>query len=64
VYGLNNICTDIEFMLGMKISWYWKFCWGFFVPLVLIVILAYSLAVSESLKYNGQDYPDSAIGML
>jgi len=29
-YGLNRFCRDIEFMLNIKIGFYWKFCWGFF----------------------------------
>lgn len=28
VYGLTNFCRDVEFMLGIKLGFYWKFCWG------------------------------------
>ncbi|CAG7629218.1 unnamed protein product [Allacma fusca] len=61
VYGLNNFLRDIEFMLGIRIGFYWKFCWGFFVPVGLSVILFYALATDKRLTYNGWDYPDSAI---
>lgn len=63
-YGLNNICRDIEFMLGIKLSIYWKFCWGFFIPVGLTVILAYSLITSDELTNNGVSYPPIAIGQL
>ncbi|KAL4713244.1 hypothetical protein ACJJTC_013174 [Scirpophaga incertulas] len=28
IYGLENITLDIEYMLGIKTSIYWRFCWG------------------------------------
>lgn len=61
VYGLANFCQDIEFMLNMHISWFWKFTWGLFVPVVLMGVLLYSLIKFEPVKYNGQDFPGIAI---
>jgi len=61
VYGLNNFISDIEFMLGIRVGWYWKFCWGFFVPVGLTVILFYSLATEGRLQHDKMDYPDAAI---
>ena len=62
VYGLSNFLSDIEFMLNMKIGWYWKICWGAVIPVGLSVILLYSLIIAEELTYNGVPYPTSAIG--
>jgi solute carrier family 6 amino acid transporter-like protein 5/7/9/14 len=62
VYGLTNICHDIEFMLQIKIGWFWRFTWGIFVPVVLVVILVYSLAISKPLTHNNVAFPDIAIG--
>lgn len=62
VYGLSNIVTDFEFMLGQKIGIYWKFCWGFFVPVFLFLILIYSLVTMETVEYNGVPLPGRAIG--
>ncbi|ODN04548.1 Sodium-dependent nutrient amino acid transporter 1, partial [Orchesella cincta] len=62
VYGLNNLCRDIEFMLGIKLGFYWKFCWGFFIPVALIVILVYTLVTATELTHNGVNYPPVAIG--
>ena len=44
VYGANRINEDLNFMLDTKLSVYWRFCWGVFIPLILPVILMYNLA--------------------
>jgi solute carrier family 6 amino acid transporter-like protein 5/7/9/14 len=64
VYGLTNVCRDIEFMLGIKLGIYWKFCWGFFIPVGLTVILVYSFITSHELTHNGSAFPPSAISEL
>jgi solute carrier family 6 amino acid transporter-like protein 5/7/9/14 len=61
VYGLNNFCRDIEFMLDIKIGWFWRFTWGFFVPIALSVILVYSLVKWENVQHNDTDFPAIAI---
>jgi len=61
-YGLWNFISDIEFMLNMKLGWYWKICWGLLIPVGLTFILIYSLATDEQLTYNGVDYPTAAMG--
>lgn len=63
IYGLSNVVRDIEFMLNRKISFYWKFCWGFFIPVMLVFILGYTLATSSALTYEGRPYPKIAIGI-
>ncbi|ODN00037.1 Sodium-dependent nutrient amino acid transporter 1 [Orchesella cincta] len=60
-YGLGNVTKDIEFMLGIKLHWYWKICWGLVVPIVLSVILVYSLATAKPLTHNGAEFPVAAI---
>jgi len=61
VYGVTNFVNDIEFMLNMKIGFYWKLCWGFVIPVFLTGILIYSLIEENSITYQGQAYPTSAI---
>lgn len=41
VYGLNNFCNDLEFMLKQKMGIYWKICWGLVIPIGLFGILIY-----------------------
>ncbi|CAG7837046.1 unnamed protein product [Allacma fusca] len=61
LYGVNNIMKDLEFMLGMKLGWYWRICWAFTIPVGLTSILAYSLATEKRWTLNGLEYPDFAI---
>jgi solute carrier family 6 amino acid transporter-like protein 5/7/9/14 len=61
IYGLSNVVRDVEYMLNKKIGFYWKFCWGFFIPFTLVFILGYSLATSKVIQYEGNDYPPIAI---
>ncbi|CAL8135010.1 unnamed protein product [Orchesella dallaii] len=61
VYGIKNFSRDVEFMLGTKIGWYWKICWAFCVPVLLLVIMVYSFATLKPLEYKGQSYPPIAL---
>lgn len=60
LYGMKNFLKDVEFMLGIKLGIYWKFCWFFFIPLFLTAILIYILIEMEPLQFNGSLYPTSA----
>lgn len=59
-YGVEDICLDMEYMLGRKVGAYWRICWAILTPCLLITILVYSLATMEPLKYGSVSYPDSA----
>ncbi|XP_078544662.1 sodium- and chloride-dependent neutral and basic amino acid transporter B(0+)-like [Lissotriton helveticus] len=60
VYGANTFIEDIEMMLGKKhwIFWlYWRACWYFISPLLLAVILIWSLVTFSTPKYGSYEYP-------
>ena len=59
IYGLLRIIRDVNFMLKRKIGIYWMFCWGFFIPLALSGIFAYSVSTFEWLDYAGVALPDT-----
>ncbi|XP_071444037.1 sodium-dependent nutrient amino acid transporter 1-like [Hetaerina americana] len=61
VYGMESFCKDIEFILGHKVSSYWRICWAVLIPLFLPVVLIYSLVNSKPLTYIGIPYPTSAV---
>jgi solute carrier family 6 amino acid transporter-like protein 5/7/9/14 len=61
IYGTYNFISDIEFMLNIRIGWYWKICWGFIIPVGLTVILIYSLATEGNVTYDGIPYPTVAL---
>ncbi|CAG5124923.1 unnamed protein product, partial [Candidula unifasciata] len=36
-YGMPQFCADVEKMTGEKPNLYWRICWKFICPLLLIV---------------------------
>lgn len=62
IYGLSNFINDMEFMLGKRLGAHWRFCWLLVTPLLMIVILIYTIAIYEPPKYDGMRFPDYAYG--
>ncbi|XP_059047002.1 sodium-dependent nutrient amino acid transporter 1-like [Achroia grisella] len=61
IYGLENLCIDIEFMLGIKTSFYWRICWAIMTPLMMIAVFSYAMYTTEALKFGGEYiYPRAA----
>ncbi|KAG6447148.1 hypothetical protein O3G_MSEX004764 [Manduca sexta] len=52
IYGLENICLDIEFMLGKKTGAYWRLCWGFITPAILSTVFVYALLSIDNLVFG------------
>ncbi|KAH8396322.1 hypothetical protein KR222_008501, partial [Zaprionus bogoriensis] len=57
IYGLQNLCDDIEFMCNKKVSLYWRLCWYFFTPIMMIVIFIYSMVTIQPIKYSELYFP-------
>nr|AAO39513.1 RE33779p [Drosophila melanogaster] len=57
IYGTKRLCQDAEYMLNIKTSNYYRICWSIVTPLVMLVILVYSLLTMRPLSYNGQEFP-------
>jgi len=55
--GTKRLCQDAEYMLNIKTSNYYRICWSIVTPLVMVVILVYSLLTMRPLSYNGQEFP-------
>jgi len=51
-------------MSGKKPGIYWRFCWSVATPVLMIVILIYSLVNMEPEKYNNQFFPTGAYGNI
>ncbi|XP_068632211.1 sodium-dependent nutrient amino acid transporter 1-like [Battus philenor] len=60
IYGTENFCLDIEFMLGIKTSVYWRFCWSIITPAIMTVVFIYALASYEALVFGGYYYYPTA----
>jgi len=61
IYGVYNYLDDVEFMLNIRLGWYWKICWGVIIPIFLTGILIYSLADDLTPSYNDAAYPTIAL---
>lgn len=64
IYGVDRLCKDVEFMLGIRPNLYWRLCWKWITPLLMSVILVYNLVTLEPLTYQGYVYPTIAYGEL
>lgn len=53
--GLENLCVDIEYMLGIKTSFYWRFCWGLICPAMMTLVFIYALQGVTNLRF-AEDY--------
>lgn len=56
IYGVDRFCKDIEFMLGRKTGLYWRICWKFITPTIMIGILGYFVVTWKPLTYQDKDY--------
>ncbi|KAJ9576849.1 hypothetical protein L9F63_006623, partial [Diploptera punctata] len=57
IYGMDNFCQDLEFMVGRKIGCYWRICWGIITPVLMIVILLYSIGTMKPETYKDKPFP-------
>ncbi|XP_076293223.1 sodium-dependent nutrient amino acid transporter 1 [Lasioglossum baleicum] len=60
VYGLENYVDDVEYMLKSRPSAYWRLCWAIITPILLAVVLVYSLINLTPITHTGISYPESA----
>jgi solute carrier family 6 amino acid transporter-like protein 5/7/9/14 len=62
VYGLQNICWDVEFMLGRKLSSYWRVCWAVVMPLFMLTNFGiFSFKIRENRSLN--QLPSAVLGV-
>ncbi|XP_053329041.1 sodium- and chloride-dependent neutral and basic amino acid transporter B(0+)-like [Spea bombifrons] len=64
IYGGNRVIEDIEMMLGKKsfLFWlWWRMCWYFISPVILAVILVWSLITFQPPKYGDVLFPEWGI---
>lgn len=56
-YGIKRLCDDFEFMLGFRLSYFWRISWAFVCPAVLLGIFILGLVDYETITYYGKPYP-------
>ncbi|XP_020497990.1 sodium- and chloride-dependent neutral and basic amino acid transporter B(0+)-like [Labrus bergylta] len=60
IYGGNTFIKDIEMMIGKKsfCFWvWWRACWFFISPCIILVVLLWSLITFVPPTYGGIEYP-------
>ncbi|XP_038604543.1 sodium- and chloride-dependent neutral and basic amino acid transporter B(0+) [Tachyglossus aculeatus] len=66
IYGGNRFIQDIEMMIGAK-RWFfwlwWRMCWFFVTPMLLLAILIWSLSTFSKPTYGNIDYPTWGIAL-
>ncbi|XP_037108727.1 sodium- and chloride-dependent neutral and basic amino acid transporter B(0+) isoform X1 [Syngnathus acus] len=66
IYGGNSFIMDVEMMIGKK-SWsywfWWRTCWFFISPCVIVVILIWSLMTFIPPTYGTVQYPAWALAL-
>ncbi|KAG6462739.1 hypothetical protein O3G_MSEX013438 [Manduca sexta] len=61
IYGLENLCLDVEFMLGIKTSFYWRICWAIVTPIMMVIVFIYALVTTDDLLFGDTyRYPQGA----
>lgn len=64
IYGLDNFCDDVEFMINRRPGAYWRICWVFVTPIFMLIIFIYSMVTYERLLYGQDEYPTAAYGQF
>ncbi|CAH2261013.1 jg10791 [Pararge aegeria aegeria] len=61
IYGLENLCLDIQYMLGFKTSFFWRVCWAIVTPLLMTTVFFYAMITSERILFGKTyEYPEEA----
>lgn len=65
-YGADQFEKDLELILGRKPCVWWKICWKYISPFIILAILISSLVQWSGVKYGSYEYPPfgEAIGWM
>lgn len=63
IYGAGRLYRDLEMMMGKTPSRWWKICWCFITPIIMLTMLVYSSVSMAPPTYGDYVYPGWAIGL-
>ncbi|XP_074640483.1 sodium- and chloride-dependent glycine transporter 2-like [Tubulanus polymorphus] len=63
IYGFHRFSEDIKLMLGFKPNLYWRVCWQFITPLLMLVIMIFTAVSQTQASYGDYQFPDWAISV-
>ncbi|CAG0922912.1 unnamed protein product, partial [Notodromas monacha] len=58
IYGVNKLCTDIEFMVGIYPNNFLRFMWRFGTPCLLVLLVMLMILDPPKPQYTTYIYPD------
>ncbi|XP_058170648.1 sodium-dependent nutrient amino acid transporter 1-like [Anopheles ziemanni] len=61
MYGVDRICHDIKFMLGISTGIFWRICWGFVTFMMIFIIWILSFTPNEKTIENRAKLPSELI---
>ncbi|XP_037083228.1 sodium- and chloride-dependent GABA transporter 1-like isoform X2 [Pollicipes pollicipes] len=63
IYGPGKFVRDVEFMAQRPIGTWWRLCWNFITPIVLILIFITTLVFNTPVNYRDVEFPAWAQGV-
>lgn len=61
IYGVENFCWDMEFMLNRKVTAFWRISWMIVTPGLMIIIFVYSMALYKNPTFIEKQYPTPSL---
>ncbi|CAH1777720.1 unnamed protein product [Owenia fusiformis] len=63
IYGIDQFSKDVQLMLGSKLFIWWKTCWRFITPGLILFIFCFIIISHVPVTYGDYTYPRWAIGV-
>ncbi|XP_060065225.1 sodium- and chloride-dependent glycine transporter 1-like [Ylistrum balloti] len=63
IYGADRFYRDIELMIGYQPCAWWKICWCFITPVLILFIWLFSVTQLSPVTYGDYHYPQWAINL-
>lgn len=63
LYGVERFSDDIKSMLGFRPGIFWRICWKFLSPAILLFLFVMSLIDHQPMPYADYAYPEWAIAV-
>ncbi|XP_033743262.1 sodium- and chloride-dependent GABA transporter 1-like [Pecten maximus] len=63
IYGADRFYRDIELMIGYQPSAWWKICWCYITPVLILFIWLFSVTQLRPVTYGDYHYPQWAINL-
>ncbi|XP_003375960.1 sodium-dependent noradrenaline transporter [Trichinella spiralis] len=58
IYGMPRFVKNIDDMLGFKPGFFWRFCWAYVSPVLLLANMTYGFVVHQPLQVQDYNFPE------